>query len=84
VVDWNENRTSEIKELTSQGIIPHEHELQKRPEISLQTRPWLTGSVAGLIKDVLPAQQIVDNMVSEAAEILTRNASLVSGAKARL
>jgi NAD(P)H-dependent flavin oxidoreductase YrpB (nitropropane dioxygenase family) len=77
VVDWNENRTNEIKQLTSQGVIPHEKELEKRPEISLSTRPWLTGAVAGLIKEVLPAQQIVDNMVTEAATILTRNASLV-------
>ncbi|KIM34088.1 hypothetical protein M408DRAFT_325603 [Serendipita vermifera MAFF 305830] len=80
-VDWNENRTAEIKQLTSQGIIPHEKELSKRPEISLQTRPWLTGSVAGLIKEVIPAKQIVDEMVTEAAAILTRNATFV---KARL
>lgn len=80
-VDWNENRTAEIKQLTSQGIIPHEKELEKRPEISLQTRPWLTGSVAGLIKDVIPAKQIVDEMVTEAAQILTRNATYVVKAK---
>lgn len=84
VVDWNENRTEEIKSLTSQGLLPHEKELEKRPEISLQTRPWLSGAVAGLIKDILPAQQIVDNMVTEASEILTRNAGMVSGVKARL
>lgn len=83
IVDWNENRHEEIKQLTSEGLIPHERELQKRPEISLQTRPWLTGAVAALIKEVLPAQQIVDNMVTEAAEILSRNASLVN-AKAKL
>ncbi|KAG8753889.1 hypothetical protein FRC14_005636 [Serendipita sp. 396] len=77
VVDWNENRSDEIKQLTSQGIIPHERELEKRPEISLSTRPWLTGAVAGLIKDVLPAQEIVDQMITEAAGILTRNATLV-------
>jgi NAD(P)H-dependent flavin oxidoreductase YrpB (nitropropane dioxygenase family) len=77
VVDWNENRVDEIKKLTSEGVIPHEHELQKRPEISLQTRPWLTGTVAGLIKDVLPAKQIIDEMVTEAAEILTHNATMV-------
>jgi len=40
--------------------------------------------IAGLIKEVLPAQQIIDNMVTEASEILTHNASLVVGARARL
>lgn len=38
-----------------------------------------------LIKDVLPAKTIVDNMIEEAAEILTRGGSLVSGTpKAKL
>jgi len=33
--------------------------------------------VSALIHDILPAQQIVDNMVNEASEILQRGASLV-------
>ena len=67
--------------MTSQGIIPHERELEQRPEISLATRPWLTGSVAGLIKDVKPAKEIVDEMVLDAARILAQNATLVVKAK---
>lgn len=81
IVDWNENRQAEIKELTSKGIIPYEEELKKKPEISLATRPWLSGSVAGLIKDIKPAQEIMDGMINGAVEILTRNARLVGGAK---
>jgi len=81
VVDWNENRQAEIQELTSKGIVPHEEELKKKPEISLATRPWLSGSVAGLINDVKPAQEIVDEMIGDAIEILTRNSKLVGGAK---
>jgi len=81
VVDWNENRQAEIKELTSKGIVPHEEELKKKPEISLATRPWLSGSVAGLINDIKPAQEIVDEMIVGAVEILTRNSKLVGGAR---
>ena len=81
VVDWNENRQAEIQELTSKGIVPHEEELKKKPEISLATRPWLSGSVAGLIKEVKHAQEIVDEMIDGAIEILTRNGRLVGGAK---
>ena len=33
-----ENRKDEIKKLTSEGKIPHEVELSKRPEISAKTR----------------------------------------------
>jgi hypothetical protein len=71
------NRQAEIRDLTSRGIIPHEHELQKRPEKSLEGRAWLLGRVSALIHDVLPAQQIVDNMVNDASEALQRGASLV-------
>lgn len=76
-VDRNENRAQEIKELTSNGIIPHEHELQKHPEKSVEGRSWLMGRVAAMIQEVLPAKQIVDSMVSDAAQILQANASKV-------
>jgi hypothetical protein len=33
-----DNRQAEIQELISQGKIPHEHELQKHPEKSLEGR----------------------------------------------
>jgi len=79
VEDWENNRQAEIKELTSKGIIPNEHEMQKHPEKSLEARPWLIGRVAAVIHDVLPAKQIIDNMVNEAAEMLQRGNSMVRG-----
>ncbi|KAJ7861313.1 2-nitropropane dioxygenase, partial [Mycena olivaceomarginata] len=45
----NNNRQPEIKELTGKGVLPHEVELQKHPEISVETRPWLMGRVSSLI-----------------------------------
>ena len=58
--------------MTSKGIVPHDAELQKHPEKSLQGRAWLIGRVAALIHDILPAQQIIDNMVNEAAAMLRK------------
>jgi len=83
VADWEANRQNEIKELTSKGIIPAYDELDKHPEKSMEARPWLMGSVSAVIKEVLPAKTIVDNMVSEAVEILQTNAAKVS-TKAKL
>lgn len=77
VQDWNENRQAEIKELTSKGIIPHYHELEKDPSKSVPGRPWLMGRVSALIHEILPAKVIVETMVNDAAEIMERNASLV-------
>ena len=78
VDDWNNNRQAEIKELTSKGILPYEHEMEKHPErAGPSTRPWLIGRVSALIHEVLPAKTIVDNMVNDAAKILTANANKV-------
>jgi len=35
------------------------------------------GSVSAVIKDVLPAKNIIDNMVSQTIEIFQHNATLV-------
>ena len=73
----NNNRQAEIKELTSKGIIPHEHELEKHPEKSLEGRAFLIGRVAALIDEVLPAKVIVENMVNDAVHIISANAAKV-------
>jgi NAD(P)H-dependent flavin oxidoreductase YrpB (nitropropane dioxygenase family) len=48
IEDWNLNRQAEIKELTGKGKLPHEVELEKRPEIFLENRPWLLGYVSAV------------------------------------
>ncbi|KAH9901244.1 2-nitropropane dioxygenase [Cubamyces lactineus] len=76
VADW-ERRPQEIAELTSQGKIPHEVELEKHPEKSMEGRMWLMGKVAGSIKDIKPAREIVDELVNTAAASLQSATSLM-------
>jgi len=76
--DWEHNRQAEIKELTARGIIPNQHELEKHPEKSVAAVTFMMGNVAALVRDVLPAQTIVDNMVNEAAMILQERSKAVS------
>ena len=82
-VHRNNNRQAEIKELTAKGIIPHEHELEKHPEKSLEGRTFLIGRVSALIHEVLPAKVIIDNMINEAAKIIQENAARIN-VKAKL
>ena len=72
-----DNRQAEIKEFISKGIVPVEHELANHPEKSLESKAWLMGNVSAVIDDILPAKKIVEDMVSQAAEILQQNASKV-------
>ncbi|PCH38283.1 2-nitropropane dioxygenase [Wolfiporia cocos MD-104 SS10] len=69
VIDW-EKRQAEIDELTSQGKIPHDEEIAKHPEKSLEGQYWMMGQVAGTINDIKPAKEIVDELVATAAASL--------------
>jgi len=79
-----ENRQAEIRELTSKGLIPHDHEMQKHPEKFMEGRAWLIGRVSALIHDILPAKVIIDNMVEDASKMLLEGSSLVTSSKSKL
>ncbi|KAF8558479.1 2-nitropropane dioxygenase [Imleria badia] len=83
VAEWESHRQQEIETLVSQGKIPHEVELEKHPDRSLEGRMWLMGKVAGSINEIKPAKLIVDEMLSQAASSL-KVASDMMLAKARL
>ncbi|KAK9381363.1 2-nitropropane dioxygenase [Kockiozyma suomiensis] len=84
-LDWENNRQLEIKTLTSEGKIPVPWEIEQYeqsgkdvPEmIEEYGFPYLMGEVAALVKDVKPAKAIVDEMVSEAEQSLTRGLKLI-------
>ncbi|KAJ3211874.1 hypothetical protein HDU67_004199 [Dinochytrium kinnereticum] len=81
VNDW-ESRPSEIKSLTENGKIPFIVDMEgKRSEDEdalFEAMPLLMGSVAGAITDVLPAKQIVDEMVAGAVAALKENERKIS------
>ncbi|KAK4699610.1 nitronate monooxygenase, partial [Phenoliferia sp. Uapishka_3] len=70
VLDWEENRQEEIKELTGKGKLP--------VGMDTEERPHLMGSVSAMVQTIEPAKKIVDDMVKEAAIILRNNAKLVN------
>lgn len=70
VAEWNDARAAEIAELTGKGIVPHAHELEKKPERSMEGHPFLMGDVSGLITDIPTAKEIIDNMVQGAVKAI--------------
>ncbi|TID27420.1 2-nitropropane dioxygenase [Venturia nashicola] len=62
-----ENKPEEIKKLTDAGVVPLEKDMQDEKDVDI---PFLMGQVAGVIKQVQPAKQIVDEMVTEAIKQL--------------
>lgn len=87
IQDWEENRSAEIKELTSKGILPVEHDLEKLgddvdDEMMDNARPHLMGKVAAVVNQKKSAKEIVDELVNDAVKALrTSNALIVSKAK---
>ncbi|KAF3936810.1 hypothetical protein ABW19_dt0203891 [Dactylella cylindrospora] len=71
-----EDQPERIKELCDKGVTPFEHDLNEGNDTDI---PFLMGQVAGVIDDIKPAQDIVEDMVREAAEMLRKgNGYLVS------
>ncbi|TPX37504.1 nitronate monooxygenase [Synchytrium microbalum] len=91
VADWENNRQAEIEEKTKRGIVPAVEDMETHDysdDEMLARRAYLMGQVAGSIKDVKPAREIVEEMATECAQVLRSRASLIigssSGSSARL
>ena len=71
-----------VKELCDGGVVPIEYDLDQGNEIDL---PHLMGQVAGSIRKVQPAGEIVDEMVEEAVDMLKLGGTYLAGdAKSKL
>eukprot|EP00467_Chlorarachnion_reptans_P019355 CAMPEP_0114523586 /NCGR_PEP_ID=MMETSP0109-20121206/21373_1 /TAXON_ID=29199 /ORGANISM="Chlorarachnion reptans, Strain CCCM449" /LENGTH=358 /DNA_ID=CAMNT_0001704917 /DNA_START=100 /DNA_END=1176 /DNA_ORIENTATION=+ len=88
VMDWETNRSEEIKKLCKQGTLPYTVDLEKLKqegrELTLEEQtdviPMLMGQVAGAINDIKPAKAIMDEMMQDAIKILRANAKRIIAA----
>jgi NAD(P)H-dependent flavin oxidoreductase YrpB (nitropropane dioxygenase family) len=80
-VDKWEAQPEKIKELTEKGIVPMEHDMDEGNDVDL---PHLMGVVAGVINDIKPAKQIVDEMVEEAVYMLKQGQTYLGGERSKL
>jgi hypothetical protein len=83
IQNWEENRAAEIKELTSKGVIPVEHDFETLgDDIDDETldsaRPFLMGKAAAVVNEKKPAKAIVDELVGDAVIWLKKGNNLIS------
>ena len=50
--------------------MPRDKDLSEHPENLIAAQPYAMGLVVAVIKEILPARVIIDNMVHEAARII--------------
>ena len=73
-----------IKDLCDQGIVPLTHDMKESRDDGEKRKGIfdainsLAGQAAGGVQSIEPAKKIVDDMVAQATEVLTTNASMVS------
>jgi len=81
ILDWEENRQAELKELTSKGVIPaiKDFEESDNTDNFVKYSPLLMGQIAGAIHDIKPAKEIVEEMIRDAiSTIRSANQKIVS------
>ncbi|KAL8787842.1 MAG: hypothetical protein Q9213_002029 [Squamulea squamosa] len=66
VEKW-EKRPEEVRELTENGVIPMEKDMEDGEDVDF---PFLMGQVAAVVQEIKPAKCIVEEMVHEAIQIL--------------
>jgi len=86
IADWETNRAGEIRELTSKGVIPIQHDAERVSKEGIEVdaslyRPLLMGQAAAAVNDIKPAAQIINEMVSEAISIISSNNRKIVKAK---
>ena len=80
-IDKWEAQPEKVKELTEKGVVPIEYDMEAGNEVDI---PHLMGVVAGVVNDIKPAGQIVDEMVEEAVQQLKIGQTYLSGGKSKL
>jgi NAD(P)H-dependent flavin oxidoreductase YrpB (nitropropane dioxygenase family) len=74
-------QADKIQELCSKGVVPIEQDIEDGNDFDV---PHLMGQVAGAIKKIQPAGEIVDEMVAEAVDMLKLGGAYLSGNKSKL
>jgi len=85
IMSWEDHKQAEIKQLTSEGVIPimkviedmekSGEELDPQEQIGMQF--MLSGQVAGAIKEVLTCEEIIEEMMTTAIEIMRAQPSQI-------
>uniref|UniRef100_A0A6A7FW60 2-nitropropane dioxygenase n=2 Tax=Hirondellea gigas TaxID=1518452 RepID=A0A6A7FW60_9CRUS len=71
IMDWEENRSSEIKALTAKGVLPYQQDMADKQKSGesfsiARSMPHLCGQCAGPIHEVTTAAEVVEELVQGA------------------
>lgn len=72
---WEVDKPDQIVKLCNAGIVPMMQDMEDEKDVDL---PFLMGQVAGVIKEIKPAGEIMQDMVAECVDVLKSQQSFLS------
>lgn len=81
IKSWEIDRPAEVKRLTDSGVVPLAHDMDNDEEVDI---PFLMGQVAGVIKDIKPAKEIMQDMVVECVDVLSNQQTYLGARDSKL
>ncbi|KAI7569658.1 hypothetical protein KC317_g3136 [Hortaea werneckii] len=73
---WEMERPEEVKRLCESGVVPLQKDMDEDREVDI---PFLMGQVAGVIGEVKPAREIMQDMVRECVDVLQAQQGYLGG-----
>lgn len=95
IMNWENNRVPEMKELLATGVLPYTKDVEDRQKkggeitaedmkMMTEARPLLMGQCAAAVKEIKPAQAIVNEMVRDAIAALRGPVAFIAPLKSKL
>lgn len=81
IKSWEVDRPEEVKRLCESGIVPLQKDIDEDKDVDI---PFLMGQVAGVIKEIQPAKDIMQDMVKECVEVLQNQQTYIGVGKSKL
>lgn len=81
IKSWEVDRPDEVRKLCDSGVVPLQKDMDDDKEVDI---PFLMGQVAGAIKSIQPARQILEEMVQECVDILKMQQSYLGESRSKL
>ena len=81
IKSWEVDRPEEVRRLCDSGVVPLQKDMDDEKDVDV---PFLMGQVAGYIKKIQPAREIMQEMVDECIEVLRNQQSYIGSRSSRL
>ena len=82
-IDAWEKRPEEIRNLLEKGVVPMQMDMEGDSDVEVDF-PYLMGSVAAMVSEIKPASEIIEEIITDAANALQVSQGFLKGKESKL